>query len=404
MDDIIKVEHLTKDYGEGKGIFDLSFTVKKGETFGFVGTNGSGKTTTIRHIMGFLKPEQGSVSVLGLDAWKNACEIKKYVEYVPGEIAFPDLRDGTTFLKAQAELLGITDMSYANYLVERLQLDPSANLKRMSKGMKQKTAIVAAFMADKDILILDEPSTGLDPLMRETFIELLLAEKKKGKTILMSSQMFDELEGVCDRVALIFNGRIIDIADMQTLTNLPYKTYKVEFLSREEYLKFKRLKYEIVRDQEKYNQVTIKVYDKDLNRLFNTLKNYHLKFIAEVKYNLEKHFKEILAKEYQRLEEEKKSNKEKAKGQKLSEKELKREKLEHKKAEKQENLAEKNEKFFNKKKEKDRKKTDKAQNKEFSHVKKEFLKTGRRDRKLRLKQQKREEKSKLKLEKEEEDV
>ena len=405
MDEVIKVEHLTKDYGDGKGIFDLSFTVKKGETFGFVGTNGSGKTTTIRHIMGFLKPEQGSAHVLGLDAWKNACEIKKFVEYVPGEIAFPDLRDGTTFLKAQAELLGIKDMSFANYLVERLQLDPSANLKRMSKGMKQKTAIVAAFMADKDILILDEPSTGLDPLMRETFVELLLAEKIKGKTILMSSQMFDELEGVCDRVALIFNGRIIDVADMKELTNLPYKTYKVEFLSREDYLKFKRLKYEIVRDQEKYNQVTIKVYDKDLNRLFNTLKNYNLKFISEVKYNLEKHFKEILAKEYQRQEEEKKRiEEEKAKRQELSEEELKQEKSQHKKAEKQENLAEKNEKFFNKKKEKDRKKADKAQNKEFSHVKKEFLKTGKKDRKLRLKQQRKDEKLRLKLEKEEDDV
>lgn len=404
MEEVIKVEHLTKDYGEGKGIFDLSFTIKKGETFGFVGTNGSGKTTTIRHIMGFLKPEKGSVSVLNLDAWQNACEIKKYVEYVPGEIAFPDLKDGTSFLKAQAELLGISDMSYANYLVERLQLDTSANLKRMSKGMKQKTALVAAFMADKDILILDEPSTGLDPLMRETFVELLLAEKKKGKTILMSSQMFDELEDVCDRVALIFNGRIIDIADMHELTNLPYKTYKIEFLTREEYLKFKKLKYEIVRDQEKYNQVTIKVYAKDLNRLFNTLKNYHLKFISEVKYNLEKHFKEILAQEYKRQEEQKKLEEEKKKSQQTMIADSKQSKNENKKLEKQENLAEKNEKFFNKKKEKDKKREDKAENKEFSQVKKEFLKTGKRDKKLRLKQQRKEEKLKLKLNKEGEDV
>ncbi len=404
MEDVIKVEHLTKDYGDGKGVFDLSFSVKKGETFGFVGTNGSGKTTTIRHIMGFLKAKQGNITVLGLDAWKDACEIKKYVEYVPGEIAFPDLKDGTTFLKAQAELLGIKDMSFANYLVERLQLDTSANLKRMSKGMKQKTAIVAAFMADKDILILDEPSTGLDPLMRETFVELLLAEKKKGKTILMSSQMFDELEGVCDRVALIFNGRIVDIADMKELTNLPYKTFKVEFLSREDYLKFKRLKYEIVRDQEKYNQVTIRVYDKNINRLFNTLKNYHLKFISEVKYNLEKHFKEILAKEYVRQEEEKKREEEKKKKAELSAEELKKEKLAHKKVEKQEDITEKNEKFFNKKKEKARKRADKVQNKEFSHIKKEFLKTGKKDRKLRLKQQRREEKTKFKLEKEKENV
>lgn len=292
--EVITVKDLTKDYGNGRGIFDISFSVNKGETFGFVGTNGSGKTTTIRHIMGFLKPQKGEVFVLGKDAWKDSCEIKNFVGYVPGEIAFPDLQYGTTFLKAQAELLKIKDMSYANYLIERLQLDPSANLKRMSKGMKQKTAIVAALMADKDILILDEPTTGLDPLMRENFLELILEEKKKGKTILMSSQVFDELEITCDRVALIYNGRIVDIADVNELKNLPYKNYKIEFKTRDDYLKFKTLKFEIVRDQEKYNQVTIKIFDKEMNRLFNILRNYDLKFISEVKHNLEKHFKEIL--------------------------------------------------------------------------------------------------------------
>ena len=183
---VIVVQNLTRDYGEGRGIFDLTFDIKKGETFGFVGTNGSGKTTTIRHIMGFLKAKSGSVKVLGLDAWHDSCEIKKYVEYIPGEIAFPDLPDGVQFLKSQAELLGLKDMDKADYLIKRLQLDPTANLKRMSKGMKQKTAIVAALMANKDILILDEPSTGLDPLMRETFLELVLEEKKAGKTISVS--------------------------------------------------------------------------------------------------------------------------------------------------------------------------------------------------------------------------
>ena len=172
--EIIKVENLTKDYGAGRGIFDISFTINKGEVFGFVGTNGSGKTTTIRHIMGFLKAREGSVKVLGLDAWKNSSEIKKYVSYIPGEIAFPDLNTGTLFLKSQAELLNLNDMIYANELISRLQLDTSANLKRMSKGMKQKTAIVAALMANKDILILDEPTTGLDPLMREVFLDIIL--------------------------------------------------------------------------------------------------------------------------------------------------------------------------------------------------------------------------------------
>ena len=110
---VIDVEHLTKDYGMGRGIFDVTFTVHKGEVFGFVGTNGSGKTTTIRHIMGFLKAEQGEVKVLDMDAWKDGPKIKEFVEYVPGEIAFPDLNNGITFLKNQAELLGLKNMDYA---------------------------------------------------------------------------------------------------------------------------------------------------------------------------------------------------------------------------------------------------------------------------------------------------
>ncbi len=364
MQSVIVAKGLTKDYGDGRGIFNLNFEVKKGEVFGIVGTNGSGKTTTIRHIMGFLKPQAGEVTVLGLDSWKDSCEIKKYVEYVPGEIAFPDLNDGTTFLKAQAELLGLKNMDYAGYLVEKLQLDTSASLKRMSKGMKQKTALVAAFMADKDILILDEPSTGLDPLMRETFIELLLEEKAKGKTMFMSSQSFDELESVCDRVALIFGGRIIDIARISDIHNSGYKTYKIEFTNREDYLKFKRLKYQIVRDQEKYNQVTIKLEEGKLNRLFNTLKNYKLKFIAEIKYNLEKYFKDVLAKEYDRQEELLESKD-------MSPKELKKTiKHQQKVTKEKENLDKKNQKFFNKPKVQAEKRELKEHKKEEKHSKK----------------------------------
>ena len=294
---VISVSHLTKDYGNNHGIFDVSFDVYKGETFGFVGTNGSGKTTTIRHIMGFLKAKEGNVSVLNMDAWKNSCAIKKFVSYVPGEIAFPDLPTGISFLKNQAELLNLKDMDYANYLTKRLQLDPSASLKRLSKGMKQKTAIVAALMANKDILILDEPTTGLDPLMRETFLELIEEQKKQGKTILMSSQLFDELESTCDRVALIYNGRIIDICKVTDLKNSSTKAYKIEFLNENDYMEFKKLGFKIIRDQQQYFQVTIQIEDKDVNNLFKTLAKFKLKFIAEVKNNLEKHFKEVLARQ-----------------------------------------------------------------------------------------------------------
>ena len=175
MSSVIEIKDLTKDYGEGRGVFHIDLSIEKGEMVGFAGTNGSGKTTTIRHIMGFLQPTEGAVYVNGLEAWKHSSEYVRSIGYVPGEIAFPDLRTGTEFLKSQADFLGVTDMSYAEYLIKMLQLDPGASLKRMSKGMKQKTAIVAALMGNPDIILLDEPTTGLDPLMRDAFLEIIKA-------------------------------------------------------------------------------------------------------------------------------------------------------------------------------------------------------------------------------------
>ena len=291
---VIKIEHLTKDYGKGRGIFDINLEIKKGEMIGFVGTNGSGKTTTIRNIMGFIKPTSGKVMVLGMEAWANASEIAKYVGYVPGEIAFPDLPTGTAFLKNQAQFMGLKNMDYANYLVEHLQLDPTANLKRMSKGMKQKTALVAALMNNADIIILDEPTTGLDPLMRVEFLDIIKKEHKKGKTIFMSSHMFEEMEQTCDRVALINNGHLVDVVDMNDIKNRPSKDLKIEFNNEKDYINFKKLKFNIIRDQKQYNQVTININHQDINKLLNVLKKYDVKFISEVKYSLEKYFKTIL--------------------------------------------------------------------------------------------------------------
>lgn len=302
MEPVIEIKNLTKDYGEGRGIFDINLTIQKGEMLGFAGTNGSGKTTTIRNIMGFLKPTSGAAYVNGLESWTHSSEIVKKIGYIPGEIAFPDLATGTQFLKSQAEFLHLTDMSYAEELIEKLQLDPRAPLKRMSKGMKQKTAIVAALMADPEIIILDEPTTGLDPLMRDAFLEIIKAEHAKGKTIFMSSHMFGELETTCDRVALIRDGHIVDIAVMDEIKNRNLKEYKIEFEDAKDYAKFKKLKFNIVRDQEQYNQVTVTVKREEINLLLTSLKDLKVKFISEVKYNLEKHFKTVLNQEKEKLE------------------------------------------------------------------------------------------------------
>jgi len=291
---VIEIRGLTKDYGEGRGVFDIDLDVYKGEMLGFAGTNGSGKTTTIRNIMGFLKPTRGAVYVNGKEAWAHSSEIVKHIGYVPGEIAFPDLPTGTAFLKSRAEFLGVTDMSYAEYMIEKLQLDPRAPLKRMSKGMKQKTAIVAALMSDPEIIILDEPTTGLDPLMRDAFLEIVKAEHAEGKTVFMSSHMFGELETTCDRVALISDGHIADVAVLDEIRNRAQREYKIEFNEQSDYAAFKNSGHDAVRDQPQFNQVTVSVTGDELDRLFAELKNYSVKFITEVKYDLEKHFKSVL--------------------------------------------------------------------------------------------------------------
>lgn len=293
--DIIKINELTKDYGNGQGIFGLNLNIKEGEMVGYVGTNGSGKTTTIRHIMGFLKPTGGSVSVNGLSSWEHSSEIVKQIGYVPGEIAFPDLKTGIDFLKCQADFLNLKDMSYANELIERLQLDPGANLKRMSKGMKQKTALVAALMNDSPIIILDEPATGLDPLMRATFLDIIQEEHKKGKTIFMSSHSFDELEKTCDRVALISDGHIIDVCEMDKIKNRSVTEFKIEFHQEADYRRFLLEPFEVIRYQEQYNQVTIRISSDATADMLKVLKTYDVKFISELPYTLEMHFKKILS-------------------------------------------------------------------------------------------------------------
>lgn len=289
---IISVKNLTKDYGQGRGVFDISFDIEKGTTFGYCGTNGSGKTTTIRHIMGFLKPDKGEVKVKGLDAWKDSEEIKKYIGYVPGEIAFPDVESGTTFLNIQANMLGITDMSKAEQVINALQLDPTANLRRMSKGMKQKTALVAAFMRQPEILILDEPTTGLDPLMRKAFIDLIKEEKAKGTTIFMSNHMFDELEETCDQVAFIKDGHIIDIVDMKKIHSRPFREYEIVFLDKESFEKADTSQVEVLDKDEKDLRIIVKVDLPKTDGMIRELRKHNIKSIKEKQYTLEKYFLE----------------------------------------------------------------------------------------------------------------
>lgn len=224
---VIHIEHLTRDYGDNKGVFDLSLDIDRGEVFGFLGPNGAGKTTTIRHLLGFLRPRQGLVEINNLRVWDNYADILKDVGYIPGEIAFFDKMNGLEYLRFIQQYRK-DDADRMKELIDMFELNPRVKIKKMSKGMKQKVGIVQAFMHDPDILILDEPTSGLDPLMQQRFIELLAKEKRRGKTILLSSHMFEEVEKTCDRIGIIRNGRMVALSTVEELRKHYVHNYTVK--------------------------------------------------------------------------------------------------------------------------------------------------------------------------------
>lgn len=293
----IEINHLTKDYSKKRGVFDMSLNVEKGEIYGFVGVNGAGKTTTIRHMMGFIKPDEGTVTINGLDAIKSSEKVKRHVSYIPGEINFPGNSTGEDFIKDQIYLSGRGDWVYAQRIIDLLQLDAKAKVRSMSKGMKQKTAIVSAFASDADILIMDEPTTGLDPLMRDIFIKLLKEEKAKGKTIFMSSHIYQEVEEVCDRVAIIRDGAIIDVIDMKDIRYNKNKTYKMEFKSIADFNRFHSLGYDSVQIKLDDLQLSIMIHDQDINQLINDIKNFDLVYLKEIKVTFEDYVTRIFKEE-----------------------------------------------------------------------------------------------------------
>ncbi len=238
MEHIIEIKNLTKDYGNHKGIFDVSFWVGKGECIGFLGPNGAGKTTTMRHLLGFIKNHTGVVTIKGLSCFENQKVLQESIGYLPGEITFIDEFNGEQFIQFMARMKRVNDLTYANELIDTFELDTTVSIKKMSKGMKQKLGIVIAFMSKPNILLLDEPSSGLDPLMQNKLIELVNKHKKMGATILLSSHMFEEVERTCDRVLIIKQGYIVANENIETLKTNRHKRFIISFKNEEEAKKF----------------------------------------------------------------------------------------------------------------------------------------------------------------------
>ena len=292
MKDIILIEHLTKDYKNNKGVFDVSIKIPKGEVYGYLGPNGAGKSTTLRHLMGFSKPDKGFLRIKKLNSWNDQKEIKNIVGYLPGEIALPDDMTGISYLKLIAKMRRLEDFSYAEELLTYFEINPDAKIKNMSKGMKQKIAIVGTFMHDPEILLLDEPTSGLDPLMQDKFIKLVKKEKQKGKTIILSSHIFEEINKVCDRIGILKKGKLIQEVDTDSLRHSELKTYKIEF-DKETDLDKMREKYPNATFKRKERQIIVSINDSEINDLIRVLATCDIHFMKEEKHTLEEYFMEF---------------------------------------------------------------------------------------------------------------
>lgn len=289
----IKIEHLTKDFGHGRGIFDINIDITKGECFGYLGPNGAGKSTTIRLLMGFTKAQQGSCQIQGIDTAKNRELAMKRVSYIPGELALPRELTGKEVLSIQKELKGVTDNTMLDFLVDQFKLSTDLKCKEMSLGMRRKLVIVSAFMNDPDVIIMDEPSSGLDPEMQETFIQLVKAEKKRGKTILLSSHIFREVDVSCDRIAIIKDGHIVSFFNANDLKHKSLKTYDVTFAYAETYQTWLSRRsdiYTIVEEDEEKKRIKVKVDDRNINEFTLLLMKENIYDFKEEKETLENYF------------------------------------------------------------------------------------------------------------------
>lgn len=301
---VIEVKNLTKDYGSGRGVFDVNISVNKGEVFGFLGPNGAGKSTTIRHLMGFSKPDSGETYILGKPTFEKYYEVLSKVGYIPGEIALPQGLTGWEFIRMMQSMQKIENKARLNELLEIFELADAelrGETKRMSLGVKRKLAVVTAFMSDPEVLILDEPTSGLDPVMQENFIKFIHEEKERGKTILLSSHIFSEIDSTCDRIAIIKDGKIVSEFIADDLKHASLKYYSIGFKDEQSTIKFvesgKKLKTFSV-DKTNGNRVNVSFEDSDLNAVIalasdlgatefsnrrESLEDYFMKFYKEDK-------------------------------------------------------------------------------------------------------------------------
>jgi len=222
----IETKDLTKDYGNGRGIFDLGLSIAEGEVFGFLGPNGAGKTTTIRLLMGLIHATRGSARIFGLDCDHDAVAVKRKVGYCPGELPQFGGWRGSEVVAYIAGLRGDVKDAAITTLAERLDLDLGRKYREYSHGNKQKLALILAFMHQPELVILDEPTTGLDPLVQQEFYGIVRDARTRGATIFISSHVLSEVEHVCDRVGIVREGHLATVSPLEDLVGM--RAFRVE--------------------------------------------------------------------------------------------------------------------------------------------------------------------------------
>ena len=229
MTAVIKTERLTKAYGEHRGIIDLDLEVAQGEIFGFLGPNGAGKTTTMRVLLDLIRPTSGRAEVFGIETTADPTTIHRRVGYLPGEFDLYDRLTGAQTIEYFGNLRGGIDQGYVTQLIEMLDLDPSRRFREYSKGNKQKVGLIVALQHRPDLLILDEPTAGLDPLVQQTFFGIVRGAKAEGRTIFLSSHIIDEVDRTCDRVAIIREGRLVQVDRIEAIRELAFHHVELTF-------------------------------------------------------------------------------------------------------------------------------------------------------------------------------
>ena len=290
---VIETSNLTKYYGKARGIIDVNLEVEEGEIYGFIGPNGAGKSTTIRTLLNFIYPTSGYAKVLGKDCVKQTKEIRKEIGYVPSEVNYYDDMKVIDLLKYSARFYNKNCDNKIKELSERLELDLNRSIEDLSFGNKKKVSIVQGLIHEPKLVILDEPTSGLDPLMQNVFFDILTEENKKGLTIFFSSHILNEVQRLCDRVAIIKEGKILKIESIENIRNNKFKNVRIE---ADDNLNLE-LDFEGIVKSELNGRMTKLLYNGNINELINYLSNIKVRNLWIEEPSLEEIFMHYYKKE-----------------------------------------------------------------------------------------------------------